>query len=48
SRALCRADTQVDTPEGGFALAEWLRDGKTLLKTQCGPRLVADPWRREE
>ena len=32
SRALCRADTQVDTPEGGFALAEWLRDGKTLLK----------------
>lgn len=32
NRALCRADTQVDTPEGGFALAEWLRDGKTLLK----------------
>ncbi len=48
SRALCRADTQVDTPEGGFALAEWLRDGKTLLKTQYGPRLVADPWHREE
>ena len=48
SRALCRADTQVDTPEGGFALAEWLRDGKTLLKTRRGPRLVADPWRREE
>lgn len=47
-RALCRADTQVDTPEGGFALAEWLRDGKTLLKTRRGPRLVADPWRREE
>ncbi len=48
SRALCRADTQVDTPEGGFALAEWLRDGKTLLKTQYGPRPVADPWHREE
>lgn len=47
-RALCRADTQVDTPDGGFALAEWLRDGKTLLKTSRGPRLVADPWRREE
>lgn len=47
SRALCRADTQVDTPEGGFALAEWLRDGKTLLKTSRGPRLVADPWHRE-
>ncbi|CDL32407.1 Phosphoribosyl-dephospho-CoA transferase [Enterobacter hormaechei] len=38
----------MDTPEGGFALAEWLRDGKTLLKTQYGPRLVADPWHREE
>ncbi|WP_253381473.1 malonate decarboxylase holo-ACP synthase [unidentified bacterial endosymbiont] len=46
--ALCRADTQVDTPEGGFALGEWLRDGKTLLKTRHGPRLVADPWHREE
>lgn len=45
--ALCRADTQVETPEGGFALAEWLRDGKTLLKTSRGPRLVADPWYRE-
>jgi len=47
SRALCRVDTQVDTPEGGFALAEWLRDGKTLLKTRRGPRLVTDPWHRE-
>jgi phosphoribosyl-dephospho-CoA transferase len=47
SDALCRADTQVDTPEGGFALAEWLRDGKTLLKTAQGPRLVSDPWDRE-
>ena len=47
SHALCRADTQVDTPEGGFALAEWLRDGKTLLKTAQGPRLVSDPWHRE-
>ena len=48
SGALCRADTQVDTPEGGFALAEWLRDGKTLLKTSRGARLVADLWHREE
>ncbi|MDR9892592.1 malonate decarboxylase holo-ACP synthase [Pseudenterobacter timonensis] len=46
--ALCRVDTQVDTPAGGFALAEWLRDGKTLLKTSRGPRLETDPWRREE
>ncbi len=45
--ALCRADTQVETPEGGFALAEWLRDGNVLLKTCRGPRLVSDPWHRE-
>ncbi|MGK9174293.1 malonate decarboxylase holo-ACP synthase [Yokenella regensburgei] len=47
NRVLCRVDTQVDTPEGGFALAEWLRDGKTLLKTAQGPRLVSDPWCQE-
>ncbi|MNB82190.1 Phosphoribosyl-dephospho-CoA transferase [compost metagenome] len=45
--ALCRVDTQVETPAGGFALNEWLRDGKALLKTHTGPRLVADPWNRE-
>ncbi len=44
---LCRADTQVETPNGGFALAEWLRDGKVLLKTSRGPLLVRDPWHRE-
>ncbi|POP41165.1 phosphoribosyl-dephospho-CoA transferase [Superficieibacter electus] len=45
---LCRADTQVETPQGAFALNEWLRDGKALLKTSLGPRLVSDPWGREE
>lgn len=45
---LCRADTQVETPLGGFALNEWLRDGRVLLKTGQGPRLVRDPWRRED
>ncbi|EGZ3994187.1 malonate decarboxylase holo-ACP synthase [Salmonella enterica subsp. enterica serovar Wichita] len=45
---LCRADTQVETPCGAFALNEWLRDGKALLKTSQGPRLVSDPWSREE
>lgn len=45
---LCRADTQVETPYGAFALNEWLRDGKALLKTSQGPRLVSDPWSREE
>lgn len=46
--ALCRVDTQVDTPLGGFALNEWLRDGRVLLKTSRGPRLVSDPWHRED
>lgn len=47
SGGLCRADTQIETPFGGFALAEWLRDGRVLLKTSHGPRLVSDPWCRE-
>lgn len=41
---LCRADTQIETPHGAFALAEWLRDGRVLLKTSSGPQLVTDPW----
>ena len=40
----CRIDVQVDTGAGGFALAEFLRGGRVLLKTDTGPRLVADPW----
>lgn len=41
---LCRVDTQIETPNGGFALAEWLRDEHVLLKTNQGPRRVSDPW----
>ena len=44
----CRADTQVETPAGAFALNEWLRDGRVLLKTSRGARLTAAPWNREE
>ncbi len=44
SQMLCRADTQIETPQGAFALAEWLRDGRALLKTSSGPHLVRDPW----
>ncbi|WP_435951951.1 malonate decarboxylase holo-ACP synthase [Dryocola sp. BD626] len=44
SQLLCRADTQIETPNGAFALAEWLRDGRVLLKTSGGPCLVTDPW----
>ncbi|WP_192457124.1 malonate decarboxylase holo-ACP synthase [Musicola keenii] len=44
----CRVDTQVETPVGAFALNEWLREGRALLKTSHGPRLSASPWSREE
>lgn len=40
----CRLDIQVDTGAGGFALAEYARGGRVLLKTDAGPRLVDDPW----
>ncbi len=41
----CRVDLQIDTGRGGFALRDWLAcPRKTLLKTDFGPRLVADPW----
>jgi phosphoribosyl-dephospho-CoA transferase len=40
----CRLDIQVDTGAGGFALADYARGGRVLLKTNDGPRLVADPW----
>ena len=44
----CRADTQIETPYGAFALNEWLRDGRALLKTSRGARLTATPWHRED
>jgi len=43
----CRVDTQVETPSGAFALSEWLRDGRALVKTAAGPVLTASPWSRE-
>jgi phosphoribosyl-dephospho-CoA transferase len=47
--AECRVDLQIDTGHGGFALQDWLTSWlasphQTLLKTDHGPRLVADPW----
>jgi phosphoribosyl-dephospho-CoA transferase len=40
-----RVDVQVETSVGAFALLEWLRTGgPVLLKTNCGPVLVDDPW----
>jgi phosphoribosyl-dephospho-CoA transferase len=39
-----RIDIQVDTGLGGFALNEYARGGRVLLKTDHGPLLMADPW----
>lgn len=48
TRMSCRTDTQIETPAGAFSLAEWLRYERVLLKTNHGPVLVRDPWRRED
>ncbi|WP_112188899.1 malonate decarboxylase holo-ACP synthase [Ralstonia sp. GX3-BWBA] len=41
----CRVDLQIDTGHGGFAWRDWLTSPRqTLLKTDHGPHLVADPW----
>lgn len=44
SQLPCAVDTQIGTPFGGFALTEWLREGRVLLKTGRGPRLTSQPW----
>ena len=44
SQLPCRVDTQVEVPQGAFALSEWLRDGRVLLKTNAGPRITTQPW----
>lgn len=43
-RLPCRADVQINTPQGGFALSEWLRGGDVMLKTVTGPFRVREPW----
>ncbi len=47
TRLPCRVDTQVETASGAFALSEWLRAGRALVKTATGPLLTASPWSRE-
>ena len=44
SHAACRIDIQVDTGLGGFALTEYARGGKVMLKTADGPLLLDTPW----
>lgn len=46
AEAACRLDLQIDTGQGGFAFAEWVRNGgRVLLKTDAGPFMTDDPWR---
>jgi phosphoribosyl-dephospho-CoA transferase len=44
-----RIDTQIETPNGAFSLAEFAHSGthsgtRVMLRAADGPRLVADPW----
>jgi phosphoribosyl-dephospho-CoA transferase len=45
ARLPVRVDTQLDTPSGAVALAEYARGGRVLLRTPDGSKLVNDPWR---
>jgi phosphoribosyl-dephospho-CoA transferase len=42
----CAVDAQLETPNGAISLAEYA-EGRTplLLRQNCGPILVEDPWR---
>ena len=44
TRMPVRVDTQLDTPSGAVALAEYARGGGVLLRTPDGPKLTNDPW----
>jgi phosphoribosyl-dephospho-CoA transferase len=44
ARLPVRVDTQLDTPSGAVALAEYARGGRVLLRTPDGPKLTNDPW----
>jgi len=47
--ALCRIDLQLQTPNGGLALAEWAsQTARVMVKGQHAPRLLTDPWAADE
>ncbi|EKT55987.1 malonate decarboxylase holo-ACP synthase [Providencia sneebia] len=41
---LCRIDIHVETPKGGFSLAEWFNNDQVTLHTPDGDVMTADPW----
>jgi phosphoribosyl-dephospho-CoA transferase len=45
AESACHIDAQLETPRGAVSLAEYARDQTPmLLKQNCGPVLVDDPW----
>ena len=49
SSSICKIDLQIDTGHGAFSLAEWASGHRrVLLKTDTGPFLTDDPWRRSD
>jgi len=43
--APCRIDLQLQTPNGGLALAEWAGyAARVMVKTRHAPRLMNNPW----
>ncbi|MBD9397336.1 malonate decarboxylase holo-ACP synthase [Pseudomonas sp. PDM11] len=45
SLADCRVDVQLQTPNGGLALAEWAGSAvRVMLKGEDGPLLLENPW----
>lgn len=41
---LCHIDIHVETPKGGFSLAEWFKNEQVTLHTPQGDVVTADPW----
>ncbi|WP_392561477.1 malonate decarboxylase holo-ACP synthase [Orbus sturtevantii] len=40
----CKIDAQIETPQGAFALKEYVRDNNVMLKTPYGPIMTKNPW----
>ena len=45
NRLPVRVDAQLDAPAGAVTLADYVRGGRSLLRTPDGPILTRDPWR---
>ncbi|MGJ3353307.1 malonate decarboxylase holo-ACP synthase [Providencia sp. Je.9.19] len=40
----CPIDIYVETPKGGFSLAQWFKNDQVTLHTPTGNVMTADPW----